>query len=139
MTFLLIYFKLDQKTQIGKCRWSEVPRIYAICVSIEHVHMHTYTYSPTHTLCSRIYTQWLFERETATCASVRELVRIHVRANRRFTQTRSIVLRGMRTKMCVYSRTYVCMSIHRVCVPPVGGFTVGTESRGESAQFSPFV
>lgn len=49
MTFLLIDFKLDQKTQIRKYRWSEVPRIYAICVSIEHVHMHTYTYAHTHT------------------------------------------------------------------------------------------
>lgn len=57
MTFLLIDFKLDQKTQIRKYRWSEVPRIYAICVSIEHVHMHTYTYAHTHTLFARVYTR----------------------------------------------------------------------------------
>lgn len=109
--------------------------VYPICASIERTHMHKYTY----TLCSRIHTQWLLEHETATYAGIGELVRIRVSANRRFTQTRSIVLRGMRTEMYIYLRAYVCMSIHSVCVPPVGGFTVGTESRGESAQFSPFV
>lgn len=73
------------------------------------------------------------------CVGVRELVHIRVRANRRFTQTRSIVLRRMRTEMCVYPRVHVCTLIRSVCVPLVGGFTVGTESRGEGAQFSPFV
>jgi len=107
--------------------------VYTICASIERTHMHRYTYS----LYSRVHTRWLLERETATYVGVRESA--YVRANRRFTQARSIVLRGMHTEMCIYLRAYVYMSIHRVYVPPVGGFTVGTESRGESAQFSPFV
>lgn len=85
----------------------------------------------THIFRSRVYTQWLLERETAMCVGVRELVRIRVRANRRFTQDTVDVLRGIHVYMCVCRAS--------VCVPPVGGFTVGTESRGEGAQFSPFV
>lgn len=81
------------------------PYIYDMRFYRTHIHARTHTHA--HTFRWRVHTQWLLERETAVCAGVRELVRIRVRANRRFTQTRSIVLRGMRAEMCVHPRAHV--------------------------------
>jgi len=107
MTFLLLILNWIQSSVENlkeNANSSEYP-VYTIYASID-----AYTCAHTHihfSLSSRVHTQWLLERETAMYIGIRKLARVCVRANRRFTQTRSIVLRGMRTEMCIYPRAYV--------------------------------
>lgn len=67
-----------------------------------HIHLHT------HTLFVHVYTRSGYSSVRPLCVRcARELVHVRVRANRRFTQTRSIVLRGMRTEVWVHPRVHV--------------------------------
>lgn len=111
--------------------------------SHKYIYSCTFRHVYTHCSYSSVRPPWV------QCAKTRMYVYMYVCANRRFTQTRSIVLRGMRTEACKMYRCvrlylYVCTVWYSRSPPKLYACRpLGVHRRhwtaGEGAQFSPFV
>lgn len=135
------YFKLDPKICGSRKMQIVQSTPYIRYTLLSNAHTCTHAHTHIHfSLSSRAHTQWLLERETAMYYTlIYESSRVYVYAQIGVLRRHGRLCCAGCVPRCVYTHVCTYTSIHSVCVLPVGGFTVGTESRGEGAQFSPFV